>query len=78
MHLYTLRHLKGRDDIYRDQISTKDGSLRLRKVTGSDRDYGADESFLSKALCDDPGGILRAWNQLHPLSVTRRLTSRDH
>ncbi|MCJ1262548.1 hypothetical protein MMC22_002418 [Lobaria immixta] len=42
MNLDKPLHLKGRKDMYRDQIRIEDGTLKLRKVTGSFKDYGAD------------------------------------
>lgn len=31
--------------MYRDQIRIEDGTLKLRKVTGSFKDYGADSTY---------------------------------
>lgn len=35
MNLHKLRHTRGCDDMYRDQISIEEGTLKMRKVTGS-------------------------------------------
>ena len=45
LNLYKLRHLKGREKMYQDQIAIKDGTLQIQKITGSYRDYGNDEAF---------------------------------
>ncbi len=50
LNLDKLWHLKGWDDMYRDQIAMEDGSLRLRKVTGLYQDYSNDEVLWSEAF----------------------------
>lgn len=49
MNLYKLRHMKGRDDLYREQIYVEEGALRMRKVTESYKDYGADNTLWYEA-----------------------------
>lgn len=39
MNLYKLRLMKGRDDLYHDQIHIDKDTLKMRKVTGSYKDY---------------------------------------
>lgn len=34
MNLYKLRHMRGREDIYRDQIQVEDGTLTMRSTEG--------------------------------------------
>lgn len=50
MNLYKLRLMRGRDDMYRDQVHVDEGTLKMRKVTGSYKDYGANNTLWSEAL----------------------------
>lgn len=34
MNLYKLRLMRGRDDLYREQVHVDEGTLKMRKVTG--------------------------------------------
>lgn len=45
MNLYKLRLMRGCDDLYRDQIYIDKGTLKMRKVTGSYKDYGTTNTF---------------------------------
>lgn len=55
-NLYKLRHLKGREDKDRDEnITIENGQMKLKRVTGSLRDFGPNweiwsESFLNYAM----------------------------
>lgn len=50
MSLYKLRHMRGREDMYRDQIKVEDGTLRMRKVAGSYKDYRRTSVIWSEAF----------------------------
>lgn len=50
MNLYKLRHMRGCNDIYQDQISIEEGTLKMRKVMGSYKDYGHDNVLWSEAF----------------------------
>lgn len=50
MNLYKLRLMRGRDDLYCDQIHIDKGTLKMRKVTGSHKDYGTTKSVWSKSF----------------------------
>lgn len=50
INLYKLRQMRGCDDMYRDQISIEEGTLKMKKVTGSYKDYGRDNFLWSKAF----------------------------
>lgn len=50
MNLYKLRLMRGRDDLYHDQIHINTGTLKMRKVTGSYKDYGTTKSLWSKSF----------------------------
>ena len=50
MNLYKLRLMRGRDDLYRDQIHIDEGTLKMRKVTGSYKDYGTTKTLWSESF----------------------------
>lgn len=50
MNLYKLCLMRGRDDLYRDQIYIEEGTLKMRKVTGSYKDYGTTSTLWSEAF----------------------------
>ena len=50
MNLYKLRLMGGRDDLYREQIHIDEGTLKMRKVTGSYKDYGTSNTLWSEAF----------------------------
>lgn len=50
MNLYKLRHMRGCDNMYRDQIQIEEGTLKMKKVTGSYKDYGRDNVLWSEAF----------------------------
>lgn len=52
MNLYKLRHIRECNDMYHDQISIEEGTLQMRKVTSSYKDYGRDnaKAFLNYTM----------------------------
>lgn len=48
MNLHKLRHMRGCDDMYRDHVSIEEGTLKMRKVTCSYKDYGQDNVLWSQ------------------------------
>lgn len=50
MNLHKLRLMRGRDDLYHDQIHIDEGTLKMRKVTGSYKDYGSTNTVWSEAF----------------------------
>lgn len=50
MNFYKLRHMRKCDNMYQDQISIKEETLKMRKVTGSYKDYGQDNVLWSEAF----------------------------
>lgn len=58
MNLYKLRHMRGCDDMYRDQIQIEEGTLKMKKVTGSYKDYGRNNVLWSEAFLNyGPYGV---------------------
>lgn len=50
MNLYKLHLMKGRDDLYRDQIHVDEDTLKMRKVISSYKDYGITSTLWSEAF----------------------------
>ena len=50
MNFYKLRWMRGRDDLYCDQVHVDEGTLKMRKVTGSYKDYDVTKTLWSKAF----------------------------
>lgn len=42
--------MKGKDDMYRDQIQIEHGSLKIRKATGDYKDYGSNAFLWSETF----------------------------
>lgn len=50
MNLYKLYLIKGQDNLYHDQIHIDKSILKMRKVTGSYKDYGSTNTLWSEAF----------------------------